>query len=246
LLENALRDFPHLGIEWHGKLGTAVTIRLLLLFTLGLGMDPLHLGNNPLALLTALPHRVPVLAAVVGALGHDLQHELGRVLLWAAVPRAVSLKVIEKRPGVLANITKVDRSPALGQKEQTVELLEEDGVGLMNSTEHSLTRIRQLAKEHADCPGALRIETTGRLIEEEEQFRLGDKLDADGEEFALLDVEALTGNADHGVGVLFHAEHLDDLLNELKLFLLANCLGPTQHGTETETLPDCSCVKVKI
>ena len=75
---------------------------------------------------------------------------------------------------------------------------------------------------------------------------LGDKLDADGEELALLDVEALSGDTNDGVGVLLHAEHLDDLFDKGKLFLLADGLGATEHGTEAQRLADGGGVEVEI
>ena len=209
-------------------------------------MDPVDLGPDTAEFLTALPHRVPVLAFAVDALGNDLEHELGGVLVIATAPGAVPLKVVEQRTRVLADVAKVDRLAALGQEQQAVELLEEDGVGLVDGAQHGLAGVGELAEEDADGPGALRVEAAGGLVEEEEQLGLGDELDADGEELALLDVEALAGYADDGVGVLFHAEHLDDFLDELELFLFADGLGAAQHGAEAEGFADRGRVEVEI
>lgn len=61
--------------------------------------------------------------------------------------------------------------------------------------------VGELPKKRADTPSRLRVETGRRLIEEEKQFGLCDKFDADRESFALLDVETFTGYTDNGVGV---------------------------------------------
>ena len=71
-----------------------------------------------------------------------------------------------------------------------VELLEKDSRRLMNCAENGLTIVCQLAQEGADCPGALRVETTGRFIQEQKQLRFGCKFHANSQKLPLLDIQA--------------------------------------------------------
>lgn len=66
--------------------------------------------------------------------------------------------------------------------------------------------VGELPKKRADTPSRLRVETGRRLVEEEKQFGLCDKFDADGETLALLDVESFTGYTDDGVSVFLRAQ----------------------------------------
>ena len=53
-----------------------------------------------------------------------------------------------------------------------------------------------IGEEVADGPRGLRVQSAGRLIQEEKQLRLGGELDADRESLALLDVETFARHTD--------------------------------------------------
>jgi hypothetical protein len=57
----------------------------------------------------------------------------------------------------------------------------------MDGTQDSLTCGSQLTEETNDVEGALRVETRGRLVQEEKEFGLGGELDTNGYTFALFD-----------------------------------------------------------
>jgi hypothetical protein len=211
-----------------------------------LGTDAVNLGKHLFVFRALLPHIVPVLALIVAALRHDLEHVLGRVLVVAAVAGAVPLEIIQQRLRVAADIAKVDGAPALGEEQQPIKLLEQNGVGLVDGAEHGLSGVGKAAEQHADAPGALGVEAAGGFVQEEQQLGLGHELDADGQHLALLDVQAVAGNADDGVGVLLHAEDLDHLLDEGVFFLDRDGLGTAEHGAEAQTFADGGRVEVEI
>lgn len=62
----------------------------------------------------------------------DVEHVLGRVLLWVALWCAVTLEVGEEGVGVVAQVAEVDCLASLGEEQEVVEFLEEDGGRLMN------------------------------------------------------------------------------------------------------------------
>jgi hypothetical protein len=52
-----------------------------------------------------------------------------------------------------------------------------------------LTVLGQGVNQIENGPGSLRVETRGRLIQEQKQLGLGSKLDTDSQTLTLLDVE---------------------------------------------------------
>ena len=72
----------------------------------------------------------------------------------------------------MADITEVDRLPALAKEQEPVEHLEQLRGRLVDRTEDSLAVIRELTKEADNSPGALRVETGCGFVEEEEEFGL--------------------------------------------------------------------------
>jgi hypothetical protein len=62
----------------------------------------------------------------------------------------------------------------------------------------------------------------------------------------LLNVQALTGNTDNGVGKVRHVQHLDDFFDIVVLLLLANMFGLTQHGRKLKRLANSGCLKMEI
>lgn len=70
--------------------------------------------------------------------------------------------------------------------------MEQKSVRLMNGAENLLASSGELAEESNDVVGTLAIETGGRLVQEEEEFWLGCKLDTDGKTLASFDGETET------------------------------------------------------
>lgn len=107
-----------------------------------------------------------------------LEHELGRVGVGRA-GRSVSLQILGQDVRVLSDVSEVDAlSPSL-EKKESVEVLEEEGVGLMDGAEDRLAGGGELSEESDDVEGGLSVETRGGLVEEEEKLRLRSKLDSD-------------------------------------------------------------------
>lgn len=131
-------------------------------------MQFVDLFLNILGLVALLPYLMPVRSLSRRSSIDNFEHEFSRVLIVLAVSSTIGLEVVKKCSGVLSDITEVDSLTTLCQKEKAVELLEKDGTRLMNGTEDSLTGVGELAEESADSPGTLRIQTTGRLVEEKD------------------------------------------------------------------------------
>ena len=142
----------------------------------------------------------------------------------------------QHRLRVLAEVAKEDRRAALFEKQEAVELLEELGRRLVDRSEDGLAVVGELAEEEHDRPRRLRVETRGRLVEEDEEGGLGGELDADREALALLDVEAHADLADERLGVRLHLEELDDLLDVGELLGLGRRARLTEEGREDEGL----------
>lgn len=100
---------------------------LLLVQTFNLPLD--FLG-----IFTGFPNIEPLFALVIFAGVDDFKHVLGRILIFTALPRTLVFKVVQQGLGVLPNLTKVDGLATFGEEKKSVELLEEDGAGLMNGT----------------------------------------------------------------------------------------------------------------
>ena len=148
------------------------------------------------------------------------------------------VEVFEHGLRVLPEVAKVDGLATLLQQQEAVEGLEQLGRRLVDGGEDGLSVVRELAQQQHDRPRRLRVETRSRLVEEDEQGRLGDQLDTDSETFALLDVETHSDFADDRLCVRFHLEELDDLLDKLELFRLRNRARLTEQSGELESLAD--------
>ena len=248
LLEDALGYDPELGAKRHGEFGGNVAgVGGLCRGLSGSGgVDVVEFRQHTLILRAGLPDRRPVFSLVVGSIGHNLKHVLGWVLLVTTGAGTVGLKVFEEGLGVFANLAKVDGLTAGSQEEETVELLEEDRVRLVDGAENGLAGVGELAEEDADSPGRLGIQTRGGLVEEEKELGFRYELNANREQLALFNVETFAGNTDNGIGVVFHAEHLDDLFHVVVLFLLADRLWATEHGAEPKAFSDGCGLKVKV
>ena len=81
---------------------------------------------------------------------------------------AIAFKVLDEGRGVFANGAKVDWPTASCEEEEAVEFLKQDGRRLVDGAEDSLSVVCKLTHKTTDRPGSLRVETGGRLVEEEE------------------------------------------------------------------------------
>ena len=163
LLEGAACDPVKLRAERHGEFGVSTVVGLALdsfLFLVNL----LNLAEDSLRLFTLVPECWPLLVFVALGMVHDFQHVFCRILLVVAVSSTVALEIVQHGTRVLSNGSKVYSMSTLCEEQKTVECLEEDGARLMDGTEDSLTVVGQLAKEGADSPGGLRVETTVKLL----------------------------------------------------------------------------------
>ncbi len=64
---------------------------------------------------------------------------------------------------VFANVPEVDGLSSTLEQEQSVEIFEKDGVGLMDRAQDCLTGCSQLSKETDDVESALTVQTGGGL-----------------------------------------------------------------------------------
>lgn len=62
----------------------------------------------------------------------DVEHVLGWVFLWVTLWCAVTLKVGKEGVCIVSEVAEVDCLTALGEEQEVVELLEEDGGWLMD------------------------------------------------------------------------------------------------------------------
>lgn len=200
------------------------------------------------ALLGGVAPRLDPVDVRVGTGGgaDDLEHPLGRVRLGGAGVRAVALKVSRQDPGRLADLAKVDGPAALGEEQEAVEALEEHGRRLVDRAQDGLAVVLQFLEQVQDGPRGLRVQAGGGFVQEEQELGLRGELDADGEALPLLDVEALPGDADDGVGVLGHLEQLDDLVDVRQLLLAGHVRGLAEQGAEVERLADGRRLEVEV
>lgn len=239
-------------------IGRFVGLRLLVaLLFVELG----DLVVNLLGLVGLFPQRVPVFVGLGSRTGADdvedvcmcrvsqnqqLMTQTRRrevrtfsgVVALAAVLVGPGVEVFEHGLRVLAEIAEVDGLAALLQQQEAVESLEQLGRRLMDGGEDGLSVVRELAQQEHDRPRRLRVETRSRLVEEDEQGRLGDQLDTDSETLALLDVETHADFADDRLRVRFHLEELDDLLDKLELLRLRDRARLTKQCRELKGLAD--------
>lgn len=116
-------------------------------------MDTLDFRFNSSGFLTPFPDVEPVFSLCVLAGVHDIEHEFCWVLVRFTRSGAVALKVVQEGAAVFANFAKVDRFTTASEEEESIELLEEDGAGLVDCAENCLTVVCQLPQERANSPG---------------------------------------------------------------------------------------------
>lgn len=176
----------------------------------------------------------------------NLEHVLSRVGVVRKGRAAVANEVVHESLRVLADLTKVHGLAALGEQQQAVEALEQDGRGLVDGAQDSLAVAGELLHEVADGPRCLTVETGRGLVEEEQQLGTGSELDTDRQTLALLDVETLTGDTDDGVRVLLHVQEVDDGVDVGELLGLGVVRGLAEEGAEGEGFADGRGVDVDV
>lgn len=169
LLEDSLSDDNNLCPQRHSKLRILIVVVCSVsLATAMLLVELVNLLLDLVDFIARFPDFVPILPLTRGASIDNLKHKLGRVLLVITLSRAVTLKVVEKSPRVLANRAEVDSLSSLCQEQESVEFLEENSARLMDSAENGLSSIGELAEESANRPSRLTVETGGRFVQEKQ------------------------------------------------------------------------------
>ncbi|KAI6753414.1 hypothetical protein HG531_005583 [Fusarium graminearum] len=247
LLEHAVEDLLELNHKGSGEFAVAAIIDVGVFDALLLSLDTLEFGLDLLAFGAVAPGLEPIEFGVRSrSSANDFQHPFGRVGLRGTCMATHAFKVAGHDVGVLADITKVHCLTTLGQEEKSVEALEQHGRGLMNCAKNGLAGVCQLLEKIQNSPRGLRVETRGRLINEQQQRRLGSKFDTDSKTLTLLDVETFTRNTNDSVGIFFHIEQLDDLLDIIELLLLGDVSGLAEEGTEVEGFSDGGSLEMQI
>jgi len=95
------------------------------------------------------------------------------------------------------------------QEQHTVKDLEELAARLMDGAQNCLAVLSEGPQESHDGPSTLRVETGGRLVQEEKKLWLCSELDTDGSALAVLDAEG----TNDGVCVVLEATHLETLVD---------------------------------
>ena len=100
--------------------------------------------------------------------------------------------------------------------------------------EDSLSVVGQSPEEAHNSPSALRVQSGGRLVQEQEKFRLGCELDSDGQPLPLFDTQC----TNNGISILLQTTHQETFLNVGLLLSHGNSLGLTKDGREKDCLAD--------
>lgn len=123
-------------------------------------MDALDLHFDFFSFFALFPDVEPVFSLCVLAGVHDIKHVFRRVLVGFTLSGTVGLEVVQENATVFANFAKVNCLSATSKEEESVELLEEDGTGLVYCAKNSLTVVCQFPEECANSPRGLGVETT--------------------------------------------------------------------------------------
>jgi hypothetical protein len=173
----------------------------------------------------------------------------------------ILLKIVDQGLRILPDIAEVYCFPAFGEEEETIEFLEQNSGRLVDSAKNSLAVIRELSEQSADRPRSLGVKTRGWFIEEEEESRLRSKLNTNSEALSLFNIETccslvegpnyfahfktrenvkrtFTRNSNNGIGIGFHLQDLDNLIDIRNLLVVRGRLRLTENGAECQSLSD--------
>lgn len=247
LLEDTMGDTAELLAEGSSELTITSIVGGEGIRGLGLGLETLKLFLDGSILGTLAPGLVPVdIGNTSRGSTDNLQHPLSGVGVSRAREATIALKVGSHGLGVFADIAKVHSPATLGQKQESVEALEEHGRGLMNGAENGLSALGELLEKIQNGPRCLTVETGGRLINEEEQRGLGSKFDTDSKTLALFNVETFARDTDDGVSVFLHFQKLDNLINISELLFAGDVRGLTKESAKVQGLANGGSLKMKI
>jgi hypothetical protein len=161
LLEDSLSYNRDLSGQWHSKFAELFMARFVVASSATrFFVQLVDLSLDALGFFALLPDLVPVGTLSSRSGVDDLEHEFGWVLLIVTLSGSIIFEVFKKCTTVLADVSEIHRLTALCQEKKAVELLEEDGAGLMDGTQDSLTGVGKLAEEGANGPGTLRVQST--------------------------------------------------------------------------------------
>ena len=100
--------------------------------------------------------------------------------------------------------------------------------------ENSLSVVGQSPKEAHDSPSALRVQSGGRLVQEQEKLGLRCELDSDRQPLPLFDAQC----PNNGISIFLQSTHQETFFNVGLLLCQGNILGLTKDGREKDCLAD--------
>lgn len=118
----------------------------------------------------------------------------------------------------------------------------------MDGRQNRLSTVGKLAEEGHNRPSTLRIQSTCRLIEEEQQRMLRCQFAPNAEELPLFNIQTLSLRliANDGLGESLHVQHSDHLLDELIFLLCRGTLRLTENGREAESFSNGGSLQMQI
>lgn len=105
---------------------------------------------------------------------------------------SIPLEIADEIPRVRTDRAKVDRLATSLEQQQPVERLEEERVRLVNRAQDLLAGSGEFAQESDDIVSALTVQTGSWFVQEEQELRLGGKLDTNGQPLSSFNSETKT------------------------------------------------------
>ena len=100
--------------------------------------------------------------------------------------------------------------------------------------EDSLSIVSKCPEEAHDTPSALRVQSGGRLVQEQEKLRLRCELDSDRQSLPLFATQC----PNNGIGILLQTTHQETFLNIGLLLCRGHILRLTKNSREKDCLAD--------
>lgn len=154
----------------------------------------------------------------------------------------------------MSDVAEVHSLAALAEEQETVEYLEELGRGLMDRAEDREAVVRETAQEGHDSPCALRVETGGRFVQEQQETGLqndadqrlgigcnsgtatdlGSELDTDRRTLAVFNPEGTNDS----IRLSLESTHVQDLFDVGLLLRIGDRARLAHLGGEEERFAD--------
>ena len=99
---------------------------------------------------------------------------------------------------------------------------------------NSLSVVSKCPEEAHDTPSALRVQSGGRLVQEQKKLRLRCELDSDRQSLPLFATQC----PNNGIGILLQTTHQETFLDIGLLLCRGNILRLTKNGREKDCLAD--------